>query len=55
MIERLIVIGDEDAVDARVREHLDAGADQVAIHVLSEQDVLPLNEWRRLATLLPSK
>jgi probable F420-dependent oxidoreductase len=50
--ERVIVIGDEDAIAARVKEHVDAGADQVALHVLSRPGSLPLGPWRRLAALL---
>lgn len=43
------MIGDEDAEAARVREHLSAGAAQVALHVLSPPGVLPRPQWRRLA------
>jgi probable F420-dependent oxidoreductase len=52
MIERLIVIGGEEAVASRLQEHVEAGADQVAVQVLVEPGRLPLPEWRRLATLL---
>lgn len=36
LVDALVVWGDADAIEARVREHLDAGADQVAINVLSD-------------------
>jgi hypothetical protein len=35
MVDDLVVWGSADAVTARVREHLDAGADQVALTVLN--------------------
>jgi hypothetical protein len=37
----------------RVKEHLDAGADHVALQVLTaDPAALPLREWRELAALL---
>jgi hypothetical protein len=40
-------------VARRVGEHLDAGADHVAVQVLSEDPArLPLDEWRSLAGIL---
>ena len=58
LIDALTAWGDVDDVDRRVREHLDAGADHVALHVLStDRDGspgggLPLRERRELAPLL---
>jgi hypothetical protein len=39
-------------VAARVAEHRDAGADHVAISVVTDSDGQPLAEWRELATRL---
>jgi hypothetical protein len=37
---------------ARVREHHEAGADHVAIQVLTPDDSLPRAEWQLLAEVL---
>jgi probable F420-dependent oxidoreductase len=53
LVDALVAWGDEDAIAERVREHRDAGADQVCIQVLTDTpDVLPRAEWRRLAAAL---
>jgi probable F420-dependent oxidoreductase len=51
LTDALVAQGDEAAVAARVREHLDAGADHVCLYVLGggPGDALPLDGWRRLA------
>ncbi|WP_233578176.1 TIGR03620 family F420-dependent LLM class oxidoreductase [Micromonospora sp. BL4] len=58
LIDAVVAWGDLDAVATRIREHLDAGADHVALHVLRPDDpdrtALPLAQWRDLANLLPS-
>ncbi|WP_433797218.1 TIGR03620 family F420-dependent LLM class oxidoreductase [Actinoplanes sp. CA-252034] len=54
-IDSAVVWGDDAAVRAGIDAHLDAGADHVAIQVLTEAGSpreLPLAEWRRLAALL---
>jgi len=51
LIESLVVRGDEAAARVRVQEHLDAGADGVALHVVGEQP-LPVDAWERLAAAL---
>ncbi len=53
LIDALVAWGDDDAVRRRLQEQLDAGADQVAVHVLSTTPggALPQQEWRRLADL----
>jgi probable F420-dependent oxidoreductase len=57
LIDDLVAWGDQDAIAARVRAHLDAGADHVALHVLpSTQDGqvvngMPRRQWRDLAAL----
>ena len=54
LIDTMVAWGTPDVVAARVREHLDAGADQVAVQVLSERDstALPRVEWRQAAETL---
>lgn len=49
LIDAVVAWGDVDAVRHRVREHLDAGADHVALQVLTAEDEPPLREWRELA------
>ena len=50
LADALVVTGDEDAVVARVREHLDAGADHVLLQVLGAHLAeVPMTEWRALA------
>ena len=53
LVDMLVAWGDVDAVRARVQAHLDAGADHVAVQVLTpERGTLPLDEWRKLAPAL---
>jgi probable F420-dependent oxidoreductase len=52
LLRRLFVIGDLDDVAARVRQHRDAGADHVALQVVTTADGLPREPWRRLAGLI---
>jgi probable F420-dependent oxidoreductase len=50
LVDAIVAWGDEDAIVARVRAHLDAGADHVCVQVLRpEATALPIEEWRRLA------
>jgi hypothetical protein len=52
-VDALVAWGDVDAVAARVREHTDAGADHVVLHVQPVDDgALSLPEWRALAPAL---
>ncbi|MCW2524713.1 MAG: family F420-dependent class oxidoreductase [Frankiales bacterium] len=53
LIDALVAWGSIDDIYKRLREHLDAGADHVAVHVLGG-DGIPLAQWRELATGLPS-
>ena len=48
----LVVAGDERAIEERCREHLDAGASQVAIQPLEEGDPFGRETFRRLAPAL---
>ena len=56
VIDAIVAWGDIDTIARRVGEHLDAGADQVAIQVLSDAvnagTGLPRDEWRYLAPAL---
>lgn len=54
LVDTLVAWGSDDAISARIQEHLDAGANQVALQVLSasEQPGLPRVEWRHAAEAL---
>src|SRR6266851_1584377 len=53
LVDALVARGDEDAIAARVRAHLDAGADHVCIYVFGGgEETLQLGAWRRLAPVL---
>lgn len=53
LVDALVAWGDEAAIAARVREHLDAGADHVCIQPIgSPDDDLGLEQLRRLAPAL---
>jgi probable F420-dependent oxidoreductase len=56
LVDAVVAWGHIDAIVQRVREHLDAGADQVAIQVLTDAvnagTSLPRAEWRALAPAL---
>ncbi|HEY3502206.1 MAG TPA: LLM class F420-dependent oxidoreductase [Actinocatenispora sp.] len=49
LVDALVAWGDADAIAARVAEHRAAGADHVALQVLTAHGGLPLAEWRALA------
>jgi probable F420-dependent oxidoreductase len=52
LVDDLVAIGEPDDVAARLREHLDAGADHVAVHLLIPPDGNLLAGYRRLAPAL---
>ena len=54
LVDALIAWGTPDEIDARIREHHEAGADHVAIQVLTAPDVTgpPHEQWRLLAPAL---
>ena len=53
LIDALVAWGDVEDVRRRVKEHLDAGADHVALQALTaDPTALPLREWRELSALL---
>ncbi|MEV0123738.1 LLM class F420-dependent oxidoreductase [Streptomyces sp. NPDC050703] len=52
LLDALFALGDIERVKARTQEYLDAGADHVALQVLTAEEggaALPRTEWRRLA------
>jgi probable F420-dependent oxidoreductase len=49
LVDALIIAGDDEVIRARVREHLDAGATQVAIQPLEADDPFGRETLRRLA------
>ncbi|WP_406151427.1 LLM class F420-dependent oxidoreductase [Streptomyces sp. NBC_01012] len=52
LLDALFALGDAERVKARTQEYLDAGADHVALQILTADEGgggLPLAEWRELA------
>ena len=55
LVDAIVVWGSLDTIVARVLAHLDAGADHVCVQVLpGELGGLPMDQWRELATAIPS-
>jgi hypothetical protein len=53
LVDAVVAWGDEDAIMRRVDEHLAAGADHVALQVLTGDSAgFPLPQWRRLGSAL---
>ena len=52
LVDALVAWGDADQVAPRVAADRDAGADHVAISVVTDSDSQPLAEWRELVTRL---
>jgi probable F420-dependent oxidoreductase len=53
LVDAIVAWGDETAIAARVKAHLDAGANHVCIQVVGgDPAALPLESWRRLAPVL---
>jgi probable F420-dependent oxidoreductase len=56
LVDALVAWGTLDQVLDRIQEHLDAGADQVAVQVLPEDPLaLPTRDWERLAEAIGLK
>ncbi|WP_431045919.1 TIGR03620 family F420-dependent LLM class oxidoreductase [Streptomyces sp. P1-3] len=54
LVDELVVWGEPETIAARVTEHLEAGADHVALQVLGEDpDAFPRGAWRELRAVLP--
>jgi probable F420-dependent oxidoreductase len=51
LVDAMVAWGDVEAIEARLREHRDAGADHVCIQVVSEEG-FPREQWRELAPAL---
>lgn len=54
LIDALVAWGDLGAIHARAQDHLDAGADHVALHVITRGQDTPRTGWAQLANLLPT-
>jgi probable F420-dependent oxidoreductase len=52
LVDALVLWGDVETVVTRAREHLDAGADQIALQASAVGGGVPREEWRRLAEVL---
>ena len=52
LIDAVIPWGDATTVAARIREHLDAGADHVCLQVVASRQDFPLDGYRQLAPAL---
>ena len=52
LIDGLVAVGDEAAIESRVQEHLEAGATQVALQAIEDDDPFGLQTLRRLAPVL---
>ena len=53
LVDAIAAWGDVDALVGRVKQHVDAGADQVAVQILvRDRRGLPRQEWRELAPAL---
>ena len=55
LVDAIVAWGSLDDIVARLKAHLDAGADHVSVQVLpADPGGLPLAEWRELAAAIPS-
>ena len=55
LVDAIVAWGTLDTVSARIRAHLDAGADHVCVQVLpADPRALPMAEWQELAGVLPT-
>ncbi|MFE0422191.1 LLM class F420-dependent oxidoreductase [Streptomyces sp. NPDC058953] len=52
LLDAVFALGDVDRARERVREFLDAGADHVALNVMTDEEGLPRRQWRELAAAL---
>jgi len=52
LVDAIVAWGDEEAVAGRVREHLDAGADHVAVQACSADPAVSLAQLERIAPAL---
>ena len=55
LVDAIVVWGTLDDIHARIKAHLDGGADHVCVQVLSaDPTTVTMNEFRELASLIPS-
>jgi probable F420-dependent oxidoreductase len=55
LVDAIVAWGSLDTIAARVRAHLDNGADHVCVQVLpADLRAMPMVEWRELATIISS-
>ena len=55
LVDAIVAWGTLDDIAARIRAHLDGGANHVSVQVIpADPAALPMVEWRELATLIPS-
>ena len=53
MVDAIVAWGTLETITERIKAHLDAGASHVSVQVLvADQLVLPMSQWRELATVL---
>jgi probable F420-dependent oxidoreductase len=52
LVDALVAWGGVEQIVARIDEHLDAGADHVALQVIAPSQEFPLHTWRELSTAL---
>ncbi len=52
LVDAVVAHGDVEAVAARIREHQEAGADHVAVQLLTHEDGFPLDDYRALAAAI---
>jgi probable F420-dependent oxidoreductase len=51
LVDAIVAHGDIDAIARRIREHLEAGASHVCLHMLSRHRYqFPLDKWRLMLT-----
>ena len=53
LLDAVFAMGDETAIARRAAAYLDAGADHLAVQVVTGEPGLPREQWRRLAGALP--
>jgi hypothetical protein len=55
LVDAIVAWGTLDDIHARIKAHLDTGADHVSIQVLSANPTaVTMNEFKELASLIPS-
>ncbi len=52
VVDRIVAWGTMDTILARIRAHLDAGADHVCVQVLDDSGDVPVQAWRDLSAAL---